>query len=766
MMTEFFVSHLHSLTTFSSNISVKYKLQSERLLKIRSTDILNNPLDNLTNKQQQKVEPMRIYNNKSFLKFGRSSLILSVSLVSLLASHVYASQQLHEEDRHRTPSLSKFSPLSPASQRGRPIQQLLENDLDTLGQQLYATRLPLIRDAYNCHKPTIFISYAWESDIKDWVDQQLSRDLKRLGFEVLYDQERNTAGSYLPKFEDKVSYATYVVVVCTPQYVKRYLEHDPASSAKTTGVGREVEKIARRFGNDAQGKILPIYRKGSYQDCVLPLLSSLVALPATDEASYYKTLFDLSQTLFMYDTINAEPINSLRHSFMTEYRRRQQGLSQGNIPLDDLPSSAILTPQSSYHLIDETHRFSSANLERLYTQIYQHCFGSILDLTRFEPRTKSDGLIIDVLKSALSVRSLNLSQAHLLDQHYLALSTMLYDNTSLRQLNLQETPCSEKAWAILTQGLASHETLATFIPPQFSFPLTPAHLEAFYSLLSRSTALHTVHWPFSLTSELGKSLFKLGEKNRTAAMHLFYLIEQELVQSNQVSALSSISSKSPSTTTRPSLTSRLEDSKISASSTSSGSSSFAFPLFNRDKSQMITQQQQLKYLTIADKLDHPRAVYLQAQIHEHNNFKVEAVAAYTRAADLNHPLANLWMGEYWRGVWKKENREPDYGRAYTYYQRAALQGNEESYYRLGRIQEFGKLPGFGLKEATFSYQKAAARGYSEAFITLIRLHSDPNSAVYDLNKAFFYQEQAKLFPEDATVHWHLNNLIQARPHLK
>jgi hypothetical protein len=191
-------------------------------------------------------------------------------------------------------------------------REYFENSLNQIKTKVYDTRLSIIQNTYNIYKPTIFISYAWEEDVKVWVDQVLSRDLCRIGFEVLYDQNGIMAGSQISSFEEKVSEATYVVVLCTPQYLKRYNEHD----AKT-GVGREMKRILKRLKTKSrEGTVLPIYRKGDFKESVPNTISQIASFDMQNDIKYYDSFFILSQSLFLYDKNNKEPINGIKNEFL------------------------------------------------------------------------------------------------------------------------------------------------------------------------------------------------------------------------------------------------------------------------------------------------------------------------------------------------------------------------------------------------------------------------------------------------------------------
>lgn len=210
----------------------------------------------------------------------------------------------------------------PASVTSRILttRQHFEQSLLDIQRALYAQKLPKIQRKYNVFAPNIFLSYAWKDDTKEWVDSVVSKDLAKVGFDVLYDQPRITPGREIGAFEEKISRVTYVVMLCTPQYKKRFLEHNQPTS---TGVGREVERILQRLrSQDLAGTVFPIYAEGDFDECLpdIPELRALRAFPAQRENEYCETIFDLAQSLFLYTCLHDQPIKSFKDAFFAATR--------------------------------------------------------------------------------------------------------------------------------------------------------------------------------------------------------------------------------------------------------------------------------------------------------------------------------------------------------------------------------------------------------------------------------------------------------------
>ena len=85
--------------------------------------------------------------------------------------------------------------------------------------------------------PRVFISYAWEDDIKVWV-RMLADRLISDGIDAYIDQYDLNLGDRLPKFmEEQIISADYVLIICTPEYKNK-------TNARIGGAGYEGHIIS------------------------------------------------------------------------------------------------------------------------------------------------------------------------------------------------------------------------------------------------------------------------------------------------------------------------------------------------------------------------------------------------------------------------------------------------------------------------------------------------------------------------------------------
>src|SRR5689334_21959276 len=81
--------------------------------------------------------------------------------------------------------------------------------------------------------PTVFVSYAWEDDVKVWVRNFATRLRREGGVDVQIDQWHVAPGDPLTVFMERaVRTNDFVLIVCTPKYKIK-------SDARQGGVGYE-----------------------------------------------------------------------------------------------------------------------------------------------------------------------------------------------------------------------------------------------------------------------------------------------------------------------------------------------------------------------------------------------------------------------------------------------------------------------------------------------------------------------------------------------
>ena len=107
--------------------------------------------------------------------------------------------------------------------------------------------------------PKVFISYAWEDDIKPWV-LDLATQLRRDGVETILDQWETHLGDQLTEFMEKsVRRSDFVIIICTPKYKAK-------SDEREGGVGYEGHIITSEiFQNSNHRKFIPVLRKGNWK---------------------------------------------------------------------------------------------------------------------------------------------------------------------------------------------------------------------------------------------------------------------------------------------------------------------------------------------------------------------------------------------------------------------------------------------------------------------------------------------------------------------
>ena len=111
--------------------------------------------------------------------------------------------------------------------------------------------------------PKVFISYAWEDDVKIWV-RAFAKQLRKDGVETVLDQWDTHYGDQLPEFMEKaVRESDFVILVCTPKYKMK-------SDKREGGVGYEGHIItAEIFQKNNHRKFITVLRKGNW-DSALP----------------------------------------------------------------------------------------------------------------------------------------------------------------------------------------------------------------------------------------------------------------------------------------------------------------------------------------------------------------------------------------------------------------------------------------------------------------------------------------------------------------
>jgi hypothetical protein len=113
------------------------------------------------------------------------------------------------------------------------------------------------------NRPSVFISYAWESEeLKRWV-LEFAKHLRSKGVDVTLDQWHLGLGDNRFQFmERSVTRSEFVLVICTPTYAER-------SEERSGGVGYESNIITSRIAEKAgKQKFIPVLRSGEWPTSV------------------------------------------------------------------------------------------------------------------------------------------------------------------------------------------------------------------------------------------------------------------------------------------------------------------------------------------------------------------------------------------------------------------------------------------------------------------------------------------------------------------
>jgi WD40 repeat protein len=155
--------------------------------------------------------------------------------------------------------------------------------------------------------PECFISYAWgNSNHELWVERHLASDLQKAGVMVLLDRKDNyRIGSSVPRFVEKLGGATFVIVVGTTLYRKKY---DNKELLRGYVVAAEGDLIATRMiGTEAEkATVMPVLLEGTDKTAFPNLLRGRVYADFRQSETYFSTMLDLLLSLF--DIKPEEPV--------------------------------------------------------------------------------------------------------------------------------------------------------------------------------------------------------------------------------------------------------------------------------------------------------------------------------------------------------------------------------------------------------------------------------------------------------------------------
>lgn len=165
-------------------------------------------------------------------------------------------------------------------------------NVDSKPHQLSQEEMDSVFDDIPPGAKVAFISYSWEGDAhKDWV-RKLAEDLIHNGIYALLDQYL-IEGYPLTYFMDRgLDVADKIIVVGTPTYKEK------SQKASRGGVAYEKAIIhAGLFSNLPSTKVLPICRKGKFEESFPPIIGTRNGFDFSDDSKYSTLLPELIRAI-------------------------------------------------------------------------------------------------------------------------------------------------------------------------------------------------------------------------------------------------------------------------------------------------------------------------------------------------------------------------------------------------------------------------------------------------------------------------------------
>lgn len=144
-------------------------------------------------------------------------------------------------------------------------------------------------------RPTVFISYSWDSqEHKDWVLKLAKYLIEKAGCNVLLDQFDLAAGKELTHFmENGLEKANKVIIVLTEEYKKK-------ADARTGGTGFEYSLISQGL-YDLQAnneKFIPVLRQGTKATSAPVYIGTKVYHSMKEDSKFENDAFNLSRLIY------------------------------------------------------------------------------------------------------------------------------------------------------------------------------------------------------------------------------------------------------------------------------------------------------------------------------------------------------------------------------------------------------------------------------------------------------------------------------------
>lgn len=163
---------------------------------------------------------------------------------------------------------------------------------------VYETALVYIKGYVNQRvdytKPSCFISYAWGDVLHErWVND-LAKDLRNAGINVILDKWHNPPGASITKFIEQIEAADFVLPIGTPKYLTKYNseDSDPVVDAEVRLINTRLRKRTVE-----RERVIPILLSGNADESFPPLFHDSVFIDFRIDNKYHVSLFDLVLTL-------------------------------------------------------------------------------------------------------------------------------------------------------------------------------------------------------------------------------------------------------------------------------------------------------------------------------------------------------------------------------------------------------------------------------------------------------------------------------------
>jgi len=141
-------------------------------------------------------------------------------------------------------------------------------------------------------KPILFISYSWDSEEhRNWV-LKLAWELQQSGaFYVIVDKMLKK-GQHFTRFMDvAIQKANYVLVIGTPNYLKKYSNGSGGAAYEETIITQEL------MANVDSGKFIPILKDGDYASSFPAILKGISGYNFKDDSQYESNVEEIISDL-------------------------------------------------------------------------------------------------------------------------------------------------------------------------------------------------------------------------------------------------------------------------------------------------------------------------------------------------------------------------------------------------------------------------------------------------------------------------------------